>query len=215
MSDNRVMYGVRWSVAANGGRACPTGIECFVENAQSFDVNGGAANVAIGPGDLVSREASGGMILTDGKETTPTDPYGVVIKVEPYWDGSKMVFGTTLPSDTTYGTVLERQSKLIVVPITAGVWEIDCDAKHSTATLAGYQLLIGNNCEFINSDYSLNGTARPAPELDISEVATTALGFRIVGISKTMHNQDFTGDNVKLLVEANTAQAPWTSTTGV
>lgn len=215
MADNRQEYGCRWFRAANGGVAQPVPEEHIVASAASFDITGGASNVGLGPGDIVAMATTGGVSLCPGAETTPGLAYGVVVGVAPYWDGTMMVRGRVLPSDTTYGTNLSRQSKVYVVPIADGIWEMDCDDKVTATTLAGYQAFIGENVDFIHDLTSTN--TRPTPRIDISghDPTTATLALRIVGISPTVHNQDFSGNYVKLLVRANEGLSPLFSGTGI
>lgn len=214
MADNRVEYGFRWSTAANG-RPCPEPIEGFVASGVSFDVSGGQANLSIGAGDLVSRASTGGFILCLGDESTAVPPFGVVVAVTNYFDTAKGVRTPTalLPSDVAWGTLLERQSRIMVVPIRWGLWEVDCDENTTATTEAAYQAFIGENVDHVNS---ITNTTRPSPRINISTHATTnSLHFRIAGISATKSNQDFSGANVKLIVETNIAQDPISSATGV
>ena len=218
MADNRQNYGFRWSVAANGGMPHPKPIEVIVASAQSFDINGGASNVGIGPGDVVRSLSTGGVGLCDGAEGAggATSPRYIVVGVAPYWDAAQgvMTYGNVLPSDTTYGTVLERQSKLLVVPVESGVWEIDCDDAVTATTQAAYQAYIGENANHIHDTTATN--TRPTPRLDISTHNTTStLVWNIVGISKTQDNQDFSGNYVKLLVQANVVQLKTAGIAGV
>lgn len=209
MADNPQKYGLRWNQAANGGAPLPKPMEVLVADATAFDVSGGQAGVALGAGDPVKEVSTGGVTLAQAGDAL----FGVVIGVEPYWDGTVMKPSPTLPSGTSYGTNLSRQSKLLVVPITAGVWEMDCDDKTTATTEAGYQAFINENAD-IALDLT-SGNTRPYPRLDISTHGTGSAQMRIVGISKTAENQDFSGLYVKLLVVGNEVQnAPW-QTTGV
>jgi len=213
MADNLAKYGFRW-VGGKGGRALPDPIECIVATGESFDVTSGAQNVGIGPGDVVTRLSTGGVTLCAGNETTPASPFGVVVGVRPYWSvaESRMVLAELLPSDVAWGTILERQSKLLVVPIDQGYWEVDVDEATTATTLAAYQAFIGENVSFINTGAS--GEARAKPKIDISTHATTnSLMFRIAAISGTQDNQDYSGANVKIIVEANLGQRPYANTT--
>lgn len=209
MADNRTQYGFRWAKALNGGKAMPSPEKMIVATSESFDVSGGASNVELRVGDPVIKLATGGVTLCNGAENgaTVVGAYGIVVGVGPYWDGSKMVWKRSLPSDVAWGTNLARQSTVYVVPITAGIWEIDCDDATTATTEAAYQALIGQNANFTLAGAS--GAAYATPRLDISTAATTAtLTMRIVGISLTVMNQDFSGNYVKLLVRANLAQHP-------
>lgn len=208
MVDNRPGYGFRWSREWNGSDV-PKPITCLVATECSFDVSGGAANVGLGKGDPVAQVNTGTVTLCDGSENSSPTPYGIVVGVAPYWNSTKsrMEFGEVLPSDTAWGTVQARRSEVYVIPASAGFWEIDCDDATTATTEAAYQLLVGENCPHILTGAS--GQTRAYPKLDISAHATTdSLAWRIVGISKTRDNKDFSGANVKLIVQANFATLP-------
>lgn len=217
MADNRQCYGWRWSVSANG-RPHPNPIEVIVATGESFDINGGASNVGVGPGDIVRLKSTGGIELAEGAEGAggAESPYAVVVGVQPYWDAanSRMTYGNVLPSDVAWGTKLERQSKLLVVPVEWGLWEVDCDEATTATTKAAYQAFIGENCDHRHDVTSTN--TRPTPRLDISTHNTTnTLIWRIVGISPTQDNQDFSGNYVKLIVAANVVQGKSAGVAGV
>jgi len=215
MADNRIVYGLRWHKGQ--GKPMPEPERHIVSNAQSFDINGGASNVALGPGDVVRRLNTGGVTLCDGAEGAggALAPFGVVIAVGPYWDGTKMVRGTTLPSDTTWGTLLERQSTVLVVPMGENqLWEIDADDSTTATTEAAYQAFIGEHTDIRHDTTSTN--TRATPRLDISAHNTTStLVWNIRGISPTLDNQDFSGNYVKLLVSPNVIQLVTAGLTGV
>jgi len=210
MADNRQSYGFRFA-GARYGRDVPTNVECIVATGQTFAVNGGTSGVTLGPGDPVIRLSTGGVTLCDGAEGAggALTPYGVVMAVLPYYDAAsgRMTPTETLPSGVAWGTNLERQSKVLVCPMEMAYWELDCDDAVTATTEAAYQAFNGENC-----DYRLNGgivpTANPQnrahPRLDISAHATTnSLKFRIVRVSHTKDNVDFTGNYVKMIVELN------------
>ena len=214
MADNISRYGFRWAAGYNGGKNYPTVEERWVPSSPSadasFDVSGGQSNLYLGKGDLVKLEATGGVTLC---QVADNDPYGVVMGVLPYWDGTKMVPSRLLPSDIAWGTNLARQSKVLVAPIVQGAWEVDVDDAVTATTETAYQSLVNLNVDFI---LSLTNTTRPEPKLDISSAATTAgLHFRIIGLGRTPFNQDYSGANVKLVVIANQAQHPAYGTTGL
>jgi hypothetical protein len=210
MADNRLGYGFRWSVGANGGRPEPSPIEMIVASAESFDVNGGAANVGLGAGDPVKLLSTGTVTLCDGSEGAggALKPWGIVVGVGPYYDAAKgvMTYGNVLPSDTTWGTVQARRSTVLVVPVQAGIWEVDCDDTSIGTTEASYVAAAGLNVDHILCGAS--GETRAKPRLDASSAAaaTATLIWQILGISKTQHNTDFSGSYVKLLVRCNNPQ---------
>ena len=77
-----------------------------------------------------------------------------------------------------------------------------CDENTTATTEAAYQDMIGENCRFINT--GATGELRAPPRLDISTNATTnTFPFKIVGISTTAGNQDFSGNYVELYVISN------------
>lgn len=206
--DNIAHYGLRWRPSLNGGVARPVCFPGTVATLASFDVNNGAANVALRKGDPVIRLSTGHFTLCDGNEGAggALRPWGVVMAVEPYWDGVRMRHTDKLPSDVSYGTNLTRQSKILVAPIRSGLWEMDTDDAGATYdTVAEFQAFVGENV-----DYKLCGTTGQPyayPKIDISTHAVTnTLVMRIQGISPNPANQDFTGTGIKLIVSCNLAQ---------
>lgn len=214
--NNTAEYGFRpYSGGAFGGRATPNPIKGFCVTGQSFDVNGGAANVSLRKGDPVRRLSSGGFALCDGTEGAggALAPWGIVAWVGPYWDGRVMKDALALPSDIAWGTNLTRMSTIGVIPIHACLWEIDADTTDATFdTEAEYLAFVGENVDHILTGAS--GASYAYPKADISTHNTTnTLLFEIVGISGSVRNQDFSGTGVKLVLSANIAQQD--STTGV
>lgn len=214
MADNLVKYGLRWDSAYNGGKSCPAGEYAIVATGYQASINGGG-NVDINIGDIVRRVSNGTVELADGSEgaSSAESMYAVVIGVRPYWDGTVMRPSTRLPGGTAWGTVQERKSQLMVVPVTAGTWSIDVDDKATATTEAAYQALIGENADFVNTNTSPADSAQP--QLDISSHVATTASFRIIDISGTVENQDFAGSNIKLLVAANEVQNAPFVTAGV
>lgn len=214
MADNVSRYGFRFQ-GLTGGPGHLKPIRKIVATAESFDVSGGLQNAALRQGDVVKLLSTGGVTLCGGTENgaTPDNPYGVVVGVEPYYDSTIGASGAmrpskSLPSDIAWGTNLARQSALIIQPFLPGlVFEVDADDNTTATTEAAYQAFIGENVSMINTAAAGASPNFVAPKIDISTHATTAtLCFTIVGISPTKDNVDFSGANVKLLVEANIAQ---------
>ncbi len=214
MADNVSRYGFRF-YGLNGLPGHPKPIMKIVATGASFDVSGGLQNAALRQGDVVTLASTGGVTLCGGTENsqTPVNPYGVVMGVLPYYDSTIGASGAmrpskSLPSDIAWGTNLARQSKLIIQPFYPGVvFEVDVDDAVTATTEAAYQAFIGENVSMINTAAASVTPPFVAPKIDISTHDTTAtLCFTIVGISPTLDNVDFSGANVKLLVEANIAQ---------
>lgn len=218
MSDNSIKYGIRWATSLNGGRNMPQPEVCIVATGASFDINGGAQNVSLGIGDPVTRLSTGGVTLCDGSEGAGggVAVYGIVVGVLPYYDAVSGLMRPTsaLPDAVSYGTNLERQSKVLVVRADSGRWELDCDEATTATTLAAYQAFIGENC-----DHTLTGVVsvdtRAKPRLDISTHATATSQWRVLAVSPSAENQDFSGNYVKLIVEINEGQFPAFSATGI
>lgn len=200
--DNRAGYGFRFK-RSRWGRSLPNVVAEHVASAESFDVNSGAANVRLRKGDPVHRITSGGITLSAGTENTTIPPKYIVMGIGPYFDGSQMVVGGDLPSDTTWGTLYERRTKIWVCPVEEAFWEIDANNQTST-TEAAYRLLVGTNANHVLT--GATGALHAYPKLDMATAAVTeSLAWRIEDISDTVDNIDFTGANVKLVVTINIA----------
>lgn len=204
MADNPIRYGMR-AVKARYGHSLPVEV-CNIATAASFDVNGGAANVYLGEGDILTSVSTGTATLAIGSEgTDSTTILGVCCGIKQYYDTAMGVMtakGPGIPSDLAWGTDLQRQSKLYYIPIESAIWAIQCDDATTATTEALYQDMIGENCRFINT--GATGATRASPRLDISTNATTnTFPFKIVGVSTTAGNQDFSGNYVELYVISN------------
>lgn len=194
--DNRVEYGFR-PVMTIDGSAIPNPIPCAV--ASGYQGNEAAANVDISIGDPVRRLSSGYVELAGAGE----DIYGVVVGIKPYWNGTEMRFGDRLPGGTVWGTVRSRMSELLVVPAANIIWEVDCNAALSGATTyLDYLAVVGENADHI----FVPSTPIGNPRLNISTHVATTAQWRILDVSKTLNNQDFSGSFVKLLVTVNETQ---------
>lgn len=215
MADNAIKYGFRWHRAING-KNIPMPEEVIIASATSFDVNSGAQNVSLRIGDPVTRLSTGGVTLCDGSEGAGGGValYGIVVGVLPYYDATAgyMRPSNSVPDAVTYGSNLERQTKVLVVPAEAGYWEIDCDDAATATTLAAYQAFQGENCDHILCGAS--GETSAKPRLDISGHGTATAQWRIIRVSPTAENQDFSGNYVKLIVRVNECQAPGFVATG-
>lgn len=180
--------------------------------ATSYQASPGGTNVDLNIGDPVATVSTGTVGLMGAGSAGKG--FGVIVGVAPYWNGSVMQPTNKLPGTTAWGTVQERASYVYVQPFVNTTFEVDVDDNTTATTLAGYQAFIHENVDLVYSASS--STLRATPKIDISGHNTTnTLQFRIVGISDNQANQDFSGANVKLLVECNLVeQAPF-YTTGV
>ena len=211
MADNTHQYGFRWATSMNAVSQ-PKPVEMAVASGVSFTVSGNATNLNLQPGDPVKLQNDGTVTLMGGNENSQTSNigFGVVVGIggQGYFNGTRPVRSPFIPSGVTYGTNVDRQSKVLVVPFSAGIWEIDCDDNVTATAYLAYQALIGENCDHSlapNTSGFTNAQVSANPVLNIAShaAATTTLSFRIWGVSQNFANQDFTGNYVKMLVQIN------------
>lgn len=215
MANNRAKYGFRFYSAQNGsGRAA--GIEVGVTSAYQANVGAGNVNVGISIGDPVAFNAAGNVELA--QDITADRFFGVVVAIRNARIDSngKSRPASYLPGATSYTNEVDRSS-LVVLPFGSNIWEVDADDNVTATTLAAYRALVGLNADMIyTTDVTNTDKPRARPELDISTAAVTAgLDFRIMGVSRTAENQDFSGTGVKLLVQLNLGSDPAIGLTGV
>jgi hypothetical protein len=211
MADNQRRYGLRWQRVRGGNNLSPE--RHFV--ATGYQATSNAINVDLRQGDPVKKVSDGSIALVAAGNAT----FGVIEAVAQYYVGAPINAvvpgGPSLPGGTAWGTVQDRISLVMLVPIADQIFEWDCDDAVTATTEASFQAFVGENV-----DASMNGVSgdtRAYPLLDISTHNTTnTLVWRIVRVPRdSFLNQDFSGNYVKLLVTGNVAQqAPFT-TTGV
>ena len=209
MADNPKRYGFRPQRSLTGGS--PLGAIQRYRVASGYTVSLGSA-CGLYVGDPVTILSTGYVQAQVGSEGTQGKNTGVIVGVGPSWDGTLMQFKDNIPAATTYGTVLERTSYVFVCHGDGIAFEVDADDNTTATTEANYTALIGENADMVNT---AGLEPRLNPMLDISTHATTnTLQWRILDISPTLDNQDFTGKYVKLIVTPNvTSEAP-AQTTG-
>jgi len=201
---NPYHYGFRWNTAANGGHPVPAPIERFLATgyAGAYNTSG---YVDLNIGDTIMEVSDGSIAHVTGSAANPSIAtglfWGVVVGIKKYYDGTVIRTGNKIPRSTAWAND-DQQATALVVPITAGVWEVCCDDYVTATTKAGYQAFIGENVEV---SFSYNATTKLAhPMLDISSHATTnTLGMQIVGLSPRVEVVDYAGAYVPLLVVAN------------
>lgn len=214
MTDNmRSMGGgFKW-VRSLFGHTPPSPVTCRVASGYSGSINGGST-IDINLGDPVRFVSTGTVAHAAGNEggSGGEDIFGIVCNILPYWDGTRRVPGFRLPAGTAYGSVLERQSFVEVIPVAGQLFEIEADDVVTATTEAGYYAFIGEN-----ADHRLTTGSEPKTNcmLDISTHGTATAQWRIVNISQTVANQDFSGAYVKLYVTCNETQIAPFVTTGV
>lgn len=215
MTDNAVKYGFRYVRSRTGGDQV---IErAWVATSASFDVNSGASNCVLGKGDPIFQQSDGSATLCLGNETTDSSTVLGIVQHFDYYDtvkGVRTKLGPGVPSDLAWGTNLARQTYVYYTPVQTAVWAIQVDDATTFTTEATYQAAIGENCEHILTGAS--GDIRVRPKLDISQHATTnTFLWKIIGISQTAGNQDFSGANVELYVISNGTLASQNAILGI
>ncbi len=205
MADNKAKYGIRHYASMNGSGRPPI-VEGFVATAYQPALSG--TDVGLSIGDPVSLLATGYYALAEDVNTD-FRLFGVIagfanVKVD---SNGKARPASYYPGGTTYLTEANR-TKLLIMPFGRDYWEMDVAGQAGT-TYAEWIALIGLNA---NLEYALDTSnpdrPRAKPVLSATMATTTQAMFRAVGISKTMLNQDYSGANVKLLVQLNTGAEP-------
>lgn len=197
MADNVTVRGFRW-VRSESGVGKPPILELPVADAYATKLCRGDAVKFAADGSMQRAAAADALI------------YGVVAGVKNFWDGTFRQRGSFVPASTTYGTDLTKQTLLQVIPVMGQIFEIDSNDSSTATTELAYQALVNENCDHVIESGSLNISYMA---LNISTHAITAKQWRIIGISKTLFNQDFTGNRVKLLVQCNQSEAvPYSKT---
>jgi hypothetical protein len=179
-----------------------------VASGQAF-TPGSATGADLQAGDPVRYLAAGDTI----EDVDLTESiWGVVIGVQQVLNTAKGVLepATRVASGVVYGTNLEHQTIVLVVPGDSGIWEID--SSQTYADQAAAQAISGANADlvFTTTAADLNGT----PRLGAAIASGAAGQLRILGPSPTMENRFWDGANLKFLVEVNESQRPPFTTTG-
>ena len=199
MANNIKRYGFR-PVGSRWGQDYKPEIGYLASGYAGQDASANA--VGVGAGDILKKVNDGTLALA-----AATDAFSYVcIGVIQYWDGTVMRSGSAVPNASgVFSTNLERETQLLVVPAAGVIFEADCDDAVTATTYSAYKTLIHNNVNHINTGDT--GILRASPQIDISTANTTnTLQWRIVGISTTQENQDYSGSFVKLYVTANISQ---------
>lgn len=200
MANNPQRYGFRPYKSRFGGSIPEPERLRVASGYQGTDTN--SANCDIGPGDIFKKVNDGTVALA-----AATDAFAYVCTgVIQFYANGVITSGKVVPGGSgVYGTNYERETLILGIPVTQCIFEADCDDAVTATTYAAYRTLIHNNVNHINTGDTTN--VRANPQIDISTANTTnTLQWRIVDISPTQENQDYSGSYVKLLVVANISQ---------
>lgn len=177
----------------------------------------GATTCNVNIGDPVRRMDSGAFQLTEPGELDDDDAnertFGIVCGFPQVLINGGVRPNAYYPTGTVYGTNLDAQTLVQVIPVEAAVWEIDTATTSSSFdTKAEFQAVIGAVCSFsytqINTTTS-NPKANPMAVLSFGE-STIVRQLRVVGLGRGFEQYDLTLANVPLQVVFNQVQAtPW------
>lgn len=147
-------------------------------------------------------------LISDGTLTVAavTDVvYGIADGVAQYYDGTFIRKGGSLPATTTYGSVIQRQSLLRVIPVRGQLFRATVDDATTGTTLADYIAFVGENVAWVAGTASGD---EAGCQLDISGHATTATSAFVWRIENVpdRETQDFSLAGVQLLVSCNLPQ---------
>ena len=196
---NANKYGLRW-VKPIQGTSPPKPVACYVASAYQASPSGISCDLNIG--DPVKRVSDGTVALIAGTDA----PFGVICGIDPYWNGTRKVFGTLLPGGTTWGTNYDRISVVHVIPVAGQIFEAVADDGTSIITLANWIAALGENVNL--SINPVAGTTLANPKVAIAGHATTnTLNWRLWSLTGNV-DADVTVINYPLYISANYAQQP-------
>jgi len=177
----------------------------------------GATTCNVNIGDPVRMMDSGAFQLVEPGELDDDDAnertFGIVSGFPQVLINDDVRPNAYYPTGTVYGTNLNSQTLVQVIPVEGAVWEIDTATTSSSFdTKAEFQAAIGSVARFtytqINTTTS-NPKANPMLELNFGE-STVVRQLRVVGLGRGFEQYDLTLANVPLQVVFNQVQAsPW------
>jgi len=177
----------------------------------------GATTCNLNIGDPVRRLDTGAFVLTVPGELDDDDAnertYGIIAGFPQVLISGAVRPNAFYPTGTVYGTNLNNQTLVQVIPVEGSLWEIDTATTSSSFdTLAEFQAIFGAVCSFsytqINTTTS-NPKANPMAVLSFGE-STIVRQLRVEGLGAGASQYDLTLANVPMLVSFNQVQAsPW------
>ncbi len=208
-------YGFRFLKNRWGGDT-PELYTGFFANAYTPNVTG-ATTCNVNAGDPVRMMNSGAFQLTEPGELDDDDAnertFGIVVGFPQVLISGGVRPNAFYPTGTVYGTNLNAQTLVQVIPVEGCVFEIDtATTSASFDTKAEFQAIINSVCSFsytqINTTTN-NPKANPMAALSFAE-STETRQLRVVGLGRGFDQYDLTLANVPLQVVFNQVQAsPW------
>lgn len=205
MANNTHRYGFRYAGNLEGGTN-PRPLRFPVASAYHAQVS--ATDVDLNIGDVCTINA--GFAELGAGAGSGNLLYGVFVgffgKVD---SNAKARPVNRLPAGTTYASEANR-SWAWVIPFGTNVWEIDVSG--NTSAFDTYVEYLGGVNKNVDLAHTLDITNadRPKanPTVTLTGIGTATKDFRIVGVSGTAENQDFSGNFVKLRVVINETNNP-------
>jgi hypothetical protein len=219
MANNRTAYGFRW-VGSMDGSCYPKPLEFTVASGYQAQVSAEDVGLSIGdPVEFNTGAPGTGMIELGAAGGSPSILWGVIAGFSnARIDANGMSRPTNyLPGGTTW-TTEQTRSKVLVVPFGRNIWEVDVTGNDSSEdTLAEYRAFQNKCCNLTYTrDVSNPNKPKAGPSLLISDVNDDEGDFRILMVSLTQDNQDFSGNRVKLRVVINeSGEAPFVTDPGI
>lgn len=215
MADNRHKYGFRFYASMTGvGRTAA--IEGVIASGYAPLINTNES-VGLSIGDPVQKLTDGTYALAGDTTTSGAVPFGVIVgilNVKVDYAATKARPASYYPSGTTY-TTKANETRVAILPFGRDLWEID-HRNGALTTEAAYRAISEHNADLVYTrDITNPERPRANPQLDLTSTGSATAHFRIFGVSKTFENQDFSGANVKLLVQLNEGREPMFTATGL
>lgn len=214
MADNRHKYGFRFYSSITGvGRTAA--IEGTIATAYAPLINTNES-VGLSIGDPVQKLTDGSYALAGDTTTAGAVPFGVIVgflnvKVDA---NGKARPSSYYPSGTAY-TTKANETRVAILPFGRDLWEID-HRNGALTTEAAYKAISEHNADLVYTrDITNPDRPRANPQLDLTSTGSATAHFRIFGVSKSCENVDFSGANVKLLVQLNEGREPVFTATGL
>lgn len=191
--------------------------------ASAYQPNNGSVSVNLNIGDPVKQLNDGSLALLTAGELEDDDAdercFGVVAGFPRVLINGNPRPNAFYPGGTVYGSNLDNQTIVQVIPAEGCVWEIDTATTSSSFdTKAEFQAVIGAVARVVYSAINTttsNPKANPMIELSFTE-STNIRQLRVVGLGRGFEQYDLTLANVPLQVVFNQVQAsPWRTAGGL
>lgn len=203
---NQTVKGIRWWQGGVSSKGPPIVYKPVASNYGS----------AIYVGMPVRLLDTGYVEISPGTEGTAGLIYGVVATIGRYYDAtrgrmidSEAASPKYLPANTVYGTNIERESRLGIIPVAGQRFVLDGNAALTTATRAGALALVGSAADhtIASDDVTLN-----VADLESKDAAPASAQWQVEDFVEAP-NTDFTAARIKFVCKCIEPQFPDASVT--